>query len=120
MRAAKLAIALACLLATVTFANAALAPVLGVSLTTGAQEDVDQTKENITSDNVETGATNDGRLNPLSGLDFFTQMINHLRNADTILVNLGIPPVVANWLTGPIVFTMALAFAAVLLRTKLG
>jgi hypothetical protein len=119
MRATNLAIALACLLATVTFANAALAPVLGVSFTTGAQEDVNQSEANLTDD-VDSGVTNDGDLSPLSGLDFLKEMINHLGNADTILVNLGVPPIVAQWLTAPIIFVMAMAMVAVLLRTRLG
>ncbi|KZN25605.1 hypothetical protein A4G99_03805 [Haladaptatus sp. R4] len=118
MRATNLVIGLSCLLATVTLMNAALGPALGINLVTGEQHSVDHTKKNLTSD-VDTGITDQGRLSPLTAAKQFVSMITHLTSSSSILYNLGVPAAIANWLTGPMVFVMALGLVALVIRTRL-
>ena len=118
MRATNLAIGLVCLIASVTLINAALGPVLGIDLVTGSERDINETNENLSKE-IDSKSTNDGELSPIGALRTLVQMINHLSNADTILYNLGLPGPIARWATAPLVFIMAIAMVAIVLRTRL-
>lgn len=116
MRATNLTIGLVAFLATITFVNRALGPLLGINIASGG-EGVDETRENLAED-VDAGVTDGGELSPISAIDLLTDMISNLSNADQILMNFGLPPEVAAWITSPLIIVMAIALVSLVFRTR--
>ncbi|WP_435359285.1 hypothetical protein [Haloarchaeobius sp. DFWS5] len=117
MRATNLAIGLIILVASATFVTTALGPVFGFDMVTGQQENIEQTNDNVTSSDA--SLSENGEASPLSALDQVSKILRNLGNADRILVNLGVPVIVANWITSPLAVAMALALVAVVVRFRL-
>lgn len=117
--ATNLAKLLFILVATVAVVNATVGPMLGIQHQTGVGSEVNQTNKNLTS-KYESGVTQGGELQPLAGLQQITSALGLLPHTAVVLINLtGMPPVIAEWLTSPVVLLVALTIAMVLLRFRL-
>lgn len=104
--------------ATVAFFNATLGPVIGITPSTGAAEDVEQVDENVSED-VESGVTQGGELSPLSGFGLVTDALGLLTQGGAVLVNFGVPPEIAEWIVSAVPYIIVFTVIIIVVRVRL-
>lgn len=120
MRATELAIILFILVSTVAVVNATVGQEVGIGLSNPAEDDVDQVGTNVTDD-VESGATNEGQLSPLGAFGMLVDVLSLLPNIGNYLAALvgGEFGYVVEWAVAPVPLLIALVIVTVVARTRL-
>lgn len=116
-RGKELVIFVVCVVAATTFATATVGPAFGVYPSTGVKEDVDKTNEAYQNRTGEVSS--DGTLNPAAALGIVGKTLALLTNFKQVAINLGVPPVAAQYFTYPISAVIAWTLLMIVLRMRL-
>jgi hypothetical protein len=115
---ATLVVAIVCIISAVTVVNAALGPQLGITKTTGLKDDVD-TAESTFGNETDGSVTEQGAISPLSAVSKFAQSLSLLPKFGQLLVNLGVHPAIAGFVSGPAFVIAGITLVALAMRVTL-
>jgi hypothetical protein len=106
-----------CLVSATVFTGATVAPIFGLTPTTGAEKKVENASSGLeeSSDDLISG----GALSPARAFAVLGDAVNVVLNLPQILVNLGLPIAVVSYLTGPVSLVVGLLFIQIAIRQRL-
>ena len=111
-------VAIVCIVGAVSVVNAALGPALGITKTTGLQDDVNEA-ESTFGNETDGSVTEQGSISPLSAVSKFAQALSLLPKLPQLLINLGVAPAIANFIGEPAFVIAGITLVALAMRVTL-